>query len=176
MELNKSIALKALELLDAKLTSAGLKNIQMAIGDGGAMMLHHEYDGMTMDIDAVPTNIDFEELKPFILEISIELQISADWINPFFSAFTHYLPSDASHRMKKIFSGKNLKIKSLGAEDILIMKLMAGRNRDRPHIMHLKKKKLNLVIIENRLEELVKIHPKEANKALNWFDEIFNES
>ncbi len=176
MELDKSIALKALHLLDEKITDAGIKNIQMAIGGGGSMMLHHEYDGMTMDIDAVPTNIDFEELKPFILEVSIEMQISADWINPFYSAFTHYLPTDANTRMKEIFSGKNLKIKSLGAEDILIMKLMAGRNKDRPHIMHLKKQKLNLSIIENRLEQLLKIHPKDAKKALDWFDEIFNEN
>ena len=176
MDLNKDIALKALSALDQKLFTAKFKNIQMAIGGGGSMMLHHNYDGMTVDIDAVPTNIDFEEIKPYITEVSIELGLSVDWINPFYSTFTHYLPTDASARMKEVFSGQCLTVKSLGAEDILVMKLMAGRNKDRPHIMHLKKQKLNLPIIENRLEELLKIHPAEAQKALDWFDEIFNEA
>ena len=86
------------------------------------------------------------------------------------------MPLEASIRMEEVFSGKCLTVKSLGAEDIIIMKLMAGRNKDRPHIVHLKKQKLNLSIIENRLEELLKIHPAEAQKALDWFDEIFNEN
>jgi hypothetical protein len=176
MDLNKDIALKALGLLDQKLGSAKFKNIQMAIGGGGSMMLHHNYDGMTVDIDAVPTNIEFDEIKPFVAEVSIEMGLNIDWINPFYSAFTHYLPLDASVRMKEIFSGQCLTVKSLGAEDILIMKLMAGRNKDRPHIMHLKKQKLDLAIIENRIEELLRIHPAEAKKALDWFDEIFNEN
>lgn len=175
MELNKDIALKALDLLDQKLFHASFDKIQMAVGGGGSMMLNHNYDGMTMDIDAVPTNIEFEEMKPYIEEVGREMNLSPDWINPYYGAFTHYLPADMKTRTKKIFEGKVLNVQALGAEDIIIMKLMAGRNKDRPHLFHLKKLKPNLAIIEKRLEELKKIHPKEADIALDFFDEVFGE-
>lgn len=176
MKLDKSLAEKALDVLDKKITEARLGMVHLAIGGGGSMMLNHDYVGMTMDIDAVPTNIEFDQLKPFISEIATELKISADWLNPYYGSFTHYLPQDSHSRMQKVFSGQSLQVNSLGAEDIIIMKLMAGRNKDRPHIMHLKKKKLNLKIVEKRLEELLKIHPSEAQKALDLFDEYFNEN
>jgi hypothetical protein len=175
MKLDKKLAHQALELLDKKITVSDLGKVNLAIGGGGSMMLHHEYNGMTMDIDAIPTNIEFEELKPIVAEIAAELNLTPDWLNPYYGAFTHYLPSDANSRMKETFSGESLTVKSLGAEDIVIMKLMAGRNKDRPHIMHLKKKNLNLRIIENRLEELKLAHPQDAKKALDLFDEYFNE-
>lgn len=173
MELDKALALKALSLLDKKIHQSGVKEVILVIGGGGAMLLQHNYlHGTTYDIDAVPLNYNFEDLKPFMEEVAHDLKIAPDWLNPYYQSFTIYLPSDAKSRMQTTFEGKSLKVKSLGAEEILIMKLMAGRSKDLPHIKHLLKFSPNLSIVENRLEELINLFPKEAKRALNLLDDI----
>ena len=75
MDLNKNIALKALQSLDQKLVAAQFKNVQMVIGGGGSMMLHHNYDGMTTGLIpfTAPSHIicllkPASEWKKFFLE------------------------------------------------------------------------------------------------------------
>lgn len=171
MEINKALALKALSLLDSKAHKNGLKDVNLVIGEGGAMLLQYNYTyGTTYDIDAVPTNYNFEDLKPFMEEVAKELNIASDWLNPHYQSFTVYLPADAKSRMHMTFEGKVLSVKALGVEEILIMKLMAGRSKDIPHIKHLMKLSPNLSIVENRLEELIELFPKEAKRALELLD------
>lgn len=174
MKMDKALALKVLINIDTKLADAGFGRVSMVIGEKGAMILHHGYSGSTMDIDAVPVNVDFELIKPYADKVAIELKITPDWLNPHFQAFTIYLPEDSKDRMKIVFSGKVLTIKSLGAEDILIMKLMAGRSKDMGHIKHLLGAKPDLQVVEDRLHELIKLFPKEAQKALDRLDDILD--
>lgn len=173
MDMNKKLALKALQSLDEKLAEAKMQKVTLIIGGGGSMILQHNYTGgSTYDIDAVPTNIEFEDLKPFMEKVAEELKIAPDWLNPYYSAFTIYLPADSKSRILKTYQGEVLTVKSLGAEDILIMKLMAGRSKDMPHIKHLMRMKLKISIVESRLEELKKLYPKEAGRALDRLDEV----
>lgn len=172
MEMDKSLALEALKRLDAKLVRADFPRIVLAAGGGGSMILEHGYSGATADIDAVPINSEFEPLKPFMQEVAQELKIDADWLNPYYSAYTVYLPADAKDRMVDTFVGKRLIVKTLGAEDVLIMKLMAGRAKDLPHTRHLLKKDLDLKIVEKRLEQLKKLFPELAEEALDLFDSL----
>lgn len=162
--------MKALSLLDEKLAAAGMSQIKVIIGGGGSMMICHGYDGQTRDIDAIPLGIDFETVKPFIAEVAKELNIDEDWFNPHFQSFTLYLDEDAKDRYEKVFTGKVIAAYSLGAEDILIMKFMAGRPKDMSHINFLlRRKQISLESIEKRLIELEAIFPKEATRALELF-------
>lgn len=172
MNMNKSLALKALKSLDEKLADSPLPKVTLTVGGGGAMILKHDYSGSTVDIDAVPSNVDFEELKPFMAEVAKELKIAPDWLNPYYQAFTIYLPKDSKNRMSDIYVGKKLLVKSLGAEEVLIMKLMAGRAKDMSHIKHLLKMKIDISIVENRLQELKTLFPKLADKALDLLDDL----
>jgi hypothetical protein len=175
MDLDRKLSLEALKLLNLKLAQHHFAKVILVVGGGGSMILEHGYRGSTADIDAVTVGSDFESLKPLMAEIAIELKISADWLNPYYSAFTLYLPTDAKKRMKTTYSGSHLTVQSLGAEDVLIMKLMAGRAKDLPHIRHLMKKKIETAIISSRLEELRTLFPELAEKALDLFDEISEE-
>jgi hypothetical protein len=170
MDMNKELALEALKLLDQKMLLANEPRTTLIIGGGGSMILNFNYHGATIDIDAVPLNSEFEDLKPYMAEVAQELKIAADWLNPYYQAFTHYLPRDAKVRMKSVFNGDVLEVKSLGAEDIMIMKLMAGRAKDFSHIQFLLKMKIDLKIVDHRLTELLKIHPILAQKALDSLD------
>ena len=172
MDLDKKLALTALSRLDQKLMEADFQEITLAVGGGGSMILAYGYPGGTQDIAAAPLNAEFESLKPFMSEVALELQLAPDWLNPHYGAFTLYLPEDSKSRMTEIFSGKKLTVKSLAAEDLLIMKLMAGRAKDIGHIHHLLAKKINLKIVEKRLEQLKQLFPKLAHDALDLFDEM----
>lgn len=175
MDLNKELALKAIKRLDEKLELAKFQKFTLTVGGGGAMLLEYNYPGSTVDIDAVPTQIEFEELKPYMEEVSRELKIAPDWLNPYYQAFTIYLPKDAKERMHETFQGKVIKIKTLGLEEVLLMKLMAGRSKDLGHIKHLMKLSPNLRIIEDRIEELLKLFPKEASRAQDLLDDLQDE-
>ena len=170
--MDKALALKALKRLDEKMTLAKEKKVTLVIGGGGSMILQHNYNGGTVDIDAVPINSDFGDIKPYMEEVARELNIAPDWLNPHYQAFTIYLPNDAKVRMQLTFSGTVITVKSLGAEEILIMKLMAGRAKDMSHIHHLLKMDLNLELVEKQLEKLKKLYPKLATKALERLDEL----
>lgn len=170
--MDKALAIKALKRLDEKMHLANENKVTLVIGGGGSMILQHNYKGGTVDIDAVPVNSDFDDLKPYMEEVAKELNIAPDWLNPYYQAFTIYLPKDAKVRMQLTFSGTVITVKSLGAEEILIMKLMAGRAKDMGHIHHLLKMDLNLELVETQLEQLKKLYPKLASKALERLDEL----
>ncbi len=139
------------------------------------MLLAHNFPGKTNDVDAVPSNgVEFNLIKDLAEEIAKELGIAHDWLNPYFGAFTVYLPPDAKNRMKVIYSGQNLCVDALGAEDVLIMKLMAGRAKDRAHIRHLiNKNKADIKVVERALEALKdkNMFRDLAEKALDLLDE-----
>ncbi|MEK6628138.1 MAG: DUF6036 family nucleotidyltransferase [Bdellovibrionota bacterium] len=176
MELDRALALKALKSLDKKLTDAGHKTVTLAVGGGGAMILEFGYSGSTVDIDAAPIGVEFESLKNNLDEVAKELKIAPDWLNPYYQTFTIYLPESAPSRMITSYSGKSLIVKTLAAEDILIMKLMAGRSKDMGHIRHLLKMKIDISIVDNRLDELKKLWPKLADKALTLLDDLMAEN
>lgn len=175
MDLDKELALKALQCLDQALEKNGLPYTRMTVGGGASMLLAHGFPGKTNDVDAVPTKgAAFEEIKSLAEEIAKELGIAHDWLNPYYQTFTVYLPADAKDRTTVIYNGRSLVVESLGPEDVLIMKLMAGRSKDRAHIKHLlRKSKMDLSVVENRLQALKdqNLYKKEAIKALDLLDE-----
>lgn len=179
MKLDKELALKALKLLDEALTNKKLPYTRLTVGGGASMLLAHEFPGKTNDVDAVPSNgVEFGIIKALAEDIAKELGIAHDWLNPYFSAYTVYLPSDAKERMKVIYNGTSLTVEALGAEDVLLMKLMAGRSKDRAHIRHLiKKNGADIRIVERALLSLKdkNLYKDLADKALDLLDEETEE-
>ncbi len=173
MNLDKALALKALKMLDEAIQRKPLPLVKLVVGGGASMLLAHGFPGKTTDVDAIPTNAKFEDIKILAEKIAQALNIDHDWLNPHFQTYTIYLPPDAMTRVQRVYSGKNLVVDALGAEDILIMKLMAGRSKDRSHIKHLLKMNPDLSIVEERLHELKEknIYAKLAVQALDLLEE-----
>jgi hypothetical protein len=177
MNMDKILALKALKLLDEAITENHLPLVKLVVGGGTSMLLAHGFPGKTNDVAAAPISAtNFEDLKVLAEKVAKILKLDHDWLNPYFQAYTIYLPADAKNRYARIYDGKNLIVEALGAEDVLIMKLMAGRAKDHAHIRHLLKMELTLKIVEQRLEELKKLYPKESQKALDLLDEYQEDS
>ncbi|MGK5084515.1 DUF6036 family nucleotidyltransferase [Bdellovibrionota bacterium FG-1] len=93
--LNREMMLNSLERLDQLIP----KDVTLIVGGGGAVILAHGLALATTDIDAVPRGMALSELDPFIKQVAHELSLAPDWLNPYYSTFTHTLPSDYGDRL-----------------------------------------------------------------------------
>ena len=140
------------------------------------MILAHGFPQGTTDIDAIPKGASPEILSDLVKEISQELQIAPDWLNPYFSTFSHTLPQNYSERLKTVYQGNVLKVDALGKEEMLIMKCFAHRAKDRPHARALLKAKVDLDLVFARIEELKKKKIPGAEAALHFLEELQDEN
>ena len=173
--LTKEVMLKALDCLDQKLSKAGIKS-DLIMGGGGAMILAHHFPKGTTDIDAIPKGQSPEVLDPYVKAVAKELEIEPDWLNPYFSTFSHTLPKDYGTRLIVVFKGQNLIVQALGKEEMLIMKCFAHRAKDLPHARALLKEKVNLEIVEKRFNELLSKKIPGTQKAIDFLESLLDET
>src|SRR5512147_728408 len=122
--LTKDSVARAFTALDAQLPA----QLTLIVGGGGAMLLAYGLHVATSDVDAYPAagGMTVEELDPFVKKVAKEVGLPPDWLNPYYSTFAHVLPADYGKRLVDVFAGKSLKVRSLGVEDLLVMKCFAG--------------------------------------------------
>lgn len=136
------------------------------------MILAHQFPLATSDIDAVPRGIDFSEIDALVKKVALDLGLPADWMNPYFSTFSYTLPEDYSKRLIPAFEGNFLTVLALGKEEMLIMKCFAHRPKDIGHGRQLVRLGADLKMVEKQIEWLQEKGIKEADRALDFFDEL----
>jgi hypothetical protein len=168
---------KALKTLDKKLQELGTKPVKLLIGGGGAFGLAHQVPLHTADIDGVPyqSAVTQAQLDPLVKATGRELEISPDWLNPYFETFLGSLPSDYGSRLVKVYDGQILTAFALGLEDLLIMKSFAGREKDMPHAKILLRKGADINFVEAHLRSLLKKKYPGAQAALDFLLEAEDE-
>lgn len=162
--------LKALKRLEAKLP----KNLTLIVGGGGALVLSNLFPLATSDIDAIPKGMTTEEVGDLVKEVSIELQLPGDWLNPWFASFTHVLPQDFANRLHTVYQGSRLLVQTLGLEDLLIMKCYAHRTKDVPHARALIRKGADTSFVSQHIENLKTKKIPQSIEALDFLDEILD--
>jgi hypothetical protein len=168
-KLTRERILSAFAALDARLT----QELHLVVGGGGAMLVAYQFPLATEDVDAFSREKNLPQLTEHIERVGADQGLASDWLNPFFSTFTHVLPQDYSKRLRRIFEGKKLFVDALGPEDLFIMKCFAGRDKDIPHAKALLKVKgFDLGIAEDRIQELIDKKIPGAMKARNFLDEV----
>lgn len=165
---DRALALRALGALDQKLTEP----TRLVLGGGTAMILAHGHTVATTDADVFPTRGSLADIDPHAKAVARELDLEPDWLNPWFTTFTHVLPSDYGSRLVTVFDGARLRVDALGAEDLLVMKLFAGRDKDRPHTIRLLKQAANLDLVDRQLSTLIDQRIPGAQKAADLFDDL----
>lgn len=169
--ITKSVMENAFKLLDKALT----KPVELILGGGGCMILAHNYPLATSDVDALPKQISFSELDPIVKEIAIKLNLPPDWLNPYFSSFTHVLPPDYQKRVKTVFQGRHLVVQGLGREEMLLMKCFAHRPKDLSHARALVKAGADLQMVEALIEKHKSKGIPMASEALDFLDDLIGE-
>ena len=173
--LTKEIMLNAIKVLDRKVTEnfPGIK-VALIMGGGGAMILAHGYPRGTTDIDAIPKGLTVEEIDPLVKETATELQLASDWLNPYFSVFSHTLPLDYATRLQVVYLGSQITLQALGKEEMLIMKCYAHRTKDIPHSRALVRSNIDLGIVERRLSELAKKNIPGTQEAMSFLQDVLD--
>lgn len=162
------LALRAFEALDARLSEP----VRLVLGGGTAMILAHGHPVSTSDADVFPTRGTLADLAPYAHAVAKELDLEPDWLNPWFTTFTHVLPGDYTTRLVRVFDGAKLQVDALGAEDLLVMKVFAGRDKDRPHAIRLLKQAKDLELVDRHLSALIERRIPGAEKAADLFDDL----
>ncbi len=169
--ISKIIMLEAFGHLDQHLH----RSLTLVLGGGGCMILAHDFPLATTDVDALPLEISFEEIDPIVKKLALLLNLPGDWLNPYFSGFTHVLPEDYRDRLIEVFAGKKLKVRALGKEEMLVMKCFAHRPKDLGHARALIKGGCDLKFVEKILETHNKNRIPHSQEALEFFDNLREE-
>ena len=82
------------------------------------------------------------------------------------------MPNDYASRLIRVFDGEHLVVDALGAEDLLVMKCFAGRDKDRAHAVRLVKQAGDLDIVDRQLSLLLEKRIPGADKAADYFDDL----
>ena len=86
------------------------------------------------------------------------------------------MPEDFQKRLRKCFEGKQLQVDVFGPEDMIILKCMAGRPKDRTHLrLLIRQPGLQIALIENHLQKLNGAGLERAPQAAALFEELCDE-
>ena len=168
--LEKKNLLKAFKRLDELTTDS----FEMIVGGGAAMICAYGSPLHTGDVDAVLKHTTMDQIKKPVRQVAKELDLPADWVNSWYSSFTHNLPQDFSKRLKLIFKGKKIKIYVLGPEDLLIMKCCAHRAKDVGHARLLLKRGADYQFVMNHLEDLNKKQILLNEKPIEFLEDLLD--
>ena len=169
--LSKTRVLKALKRLD----ELAPKTFEMVIGGGVAMLCAYDSPLHTWDVDAILKHITLDQIKKAATQVAKELNLPADWLNSWFSSFTHNLPPDFSDRLQLIFKGKKITGYALGKEDLLILKCCAHRTKDKGHARLLIRKKTNHRFVMKHLEQLLRKKLLPDAKPIEFLEDLLDE-
>ncbi|MFH1829579.1 MAG: DUF6036 family nucleotidyltransferase [Pseudomonadota bacterium] len=171
--MKKENMIAAFEALDAKLSEP----LTLLVGGGAAMLLAHGIPLSTYDVDGLPfeTKLSPAEVEKLIREVASELNLNPHWYNDYFNTFTFTLPADFRDRLVDVFNGKCLTVRALGAEDLLLMKCMAGRDKDVGHARALLRRGADWKKVEAHLEGLVKKGLPGAEEAVGFLEDLVVE-
>lgn len=161
---------RALAALDRRLD----RSVTLVVGGGGAMVLAYMFPLATSDIDAVAKGISNDELTPYIRAVALEMDLPADWLNPWFGSFTYVLSADYDSRLVEVFSGSKLQALALGKEDLLLMKCFAHRQKDIAHARALLRAGADTDFVYNRIQELDRSQIPGTEKALEFLETIID--
>ncbi len=119
-----------LDELDERLRAAGIAATVYLVG-GAAISLHlPETDRRTQDIDGITTD---DRLAEIVAQMADELGLPEGWLNGAARPFLPPMPADALTPP----TSPGLRIQLASLEQLLAMKLAAGRARDREDIVAL---------------------------------------
>ena len=165
--LTRKVMLDAFRKLDELLPF----DCTLIVAGGGAMILAHGLELATTDVDAVPKGMNLSQLDVYIKQISRELALAPDWLNPHYSTFAHTLPSDYGDRLVEVFRGVHLCALALGLDEMLIMKCFAHRQKDVSHAKALIKKGAQVSFVEKHIALLETKGIPGTRQALDFLED-----
>jgi hypothetical protein len=107
----------------------------------------------TADADAVASH---PKLSTFARAVADELDLAPTWVNDGVTAYRDLLPSDFASRTVFLGTFGHLRVRVLGREDLIIMKIAASRPRDLDDLRALAPTADELAFVARQLPESIR--------------------
>jgi hypothetical protein len=103
---------------------------RVLIGGSGALILGGELNRATTDCDVLYSQPDMGQLQSDIRTVAESCGLPSGWLNGSAQTYTEILPPDYKSRLHSLRPFGRLQVMVLHRQDVLVMKLYAGRPRD----------------------------------------------
>ena len=139
---------------------------------GAAMILGYGLERATQDVDGFFPSAGATELRDKIRQVASEMGLPDDWFNDTAKGYMALLPRDFTERLFPIDLGlKKLKLLALGRPEMVVLKIIALRQRDEEDLEWLKIKKGDVSVIIEHLERLARLRKDLALKVKLYLEE-----
>ena len=103
---------------------------EIVLGGAGALILMGELQRATSDCDVLYSDPDMGRLQEDIRAVALRLGLTSGWLNGSIQSYLDILPPDYRSRLHSLPMPGQLQVFVLHRQDVLVMKLFAGRPRD----------------------------------------------
>ena len=103
---------------------------EIVLGGAGALILTGDLQRATSDCDVLHSDPDIGQLQEDIRAVAHRLGLPSGWLNGSMQTYLDILPPDYRTRLRSLSMPGKLQVFVLHRQDVIVMKLFAGRPRD----------------------------------------------
>jgi Nucleotidyltransferase of unknown function (DUF6036) len=143
----------------------------IVVGGAGALILTGELPRATSDFDVLYSDPDMGQLQEDIRAIADQFNLTPEWLNGSIQSYLDVLPPDYQTRLRTFPTRGNLHIALLHRQDVIVMKLFAGRPRDLNDVAVLQPTLEELDFVRHELSRLELIDPARSLRIQSFLDQ-----
>lgn len=147
----------------------------IVVGGASALILTGELPRATSDFDVLYSDPDIGRLQEDIRAVADRLHLTPGWLNGSIQTYLDVLPPDYKARLITLPARGKLHIALLHRQDIIVMKLFAGRSRDLTDIVALRPTPKELQFVRSELPRLKRIDQPRAARLESFLDQYHDD-
>ena len=162
VELNDNTILAAFSALGRKLKLPRDVEVLLVGGAAGVLIRALPPAWTTGDVDAIRFYLpqDRDAVLEAAEDVGRELSLQANWLNEDSGLFAWTLPSGWEQRKVHVGTFGHLRVFAVSRLDLIVMKFIANRPRDREHLSHMNVTEEELQHVRGRLALFAENYPQ----------------
>ena len=148
---------------------------EIVLGGAGALILTGDLQRATSDCDVLYSDPDIGRLQDDIRAVAHRLGLTSGWLNGSVQSYLDILPPDYRSRLRSLPMPGSLHVFVLHRQDVIVMKLFAGRSLDLEDIAALAPTTEELVFARTQLPRLRLIDAPRATRTEGFLNELHNQ-
>jgi hypothetical protein len=170
--MNRELDKKRLSEAFAALGGQLREPTQLLIGGAGALILRGELQRATTDCDVLRSRPDIGRLQSAIHAVAVRCGLVGGWLNGSAQTYAEIVPPDFESRVHSMPAFDRLQVLILDRQDVMVMKLFAGRPRDLADIAALAPTTSELQFARRELLRLKAIDEERSERMSAMLDEL----
>jgi len=136
----------------------------VTIGGAGALILSGDLHRATADCDVLRSLPDIGQVLGDIRAVATRCGLPSGWLNGSAQSYAEILPPDYETRLRSLPAVGHLQVMVIHRQDMLVMKLYAGRPRDLADVEILAPTSAELAFARSQLPRLTRIDGAHAER------------